>query len=199
MVWTTLDDGFPDHPKVLQLSDAAFRLHVAGLCYCNRLLTDGNIPTGYVSRLVPNFKTRTFAELLDSSVWHSEGHSCASCPQPQPGCVYVHDFLATNRSKERVLAEREKKAAAGRRGGKATAKARAEANAEAGAATTSSSASLQHAGQYSLPSPSPSFFEGGKGEARCEKCDDRGWVLPDSSSTAVPCPDCKGPHLKVVS
>lgn len=31
-----LDDGFADHPKILALSDAAFRLHVAAICRCNQ-------------------------------------------------------------------------------------------------------------------------------------------------------------------
>lgn len=40
MSWFHLDDNFPDHRKVAGLSDAAFRLHVAGLAYCSRGLTD---------------------------------------------------------------------------------------------------------------------------------------------------------------
>ena len=36
MPWANFDDQFPKHPKVLPLSDAAFRLHVSGvtvICY----------------------------------------------------------------------------------------------------------------------------------------------------------------------
>jgi hypothetical protein len=43
MTWVRLDDQFPDHPKVVNLSDRAFRLHVWGICYSARFLTDGLI------------------------------------------------------------------------------------------------------------------------------------------------------------
>ena len=45
MSWTKLDDLFPGHPKVITLSDSAFRLHVTALCYCASQLTDGFIPS----------------------------------------------------------------------------------------------------------------------------------------------------------
>lgn len=41
MSWLRLDDGFAEHPKVEQITDKAFRLHVAALCYSARKLTDG--------------------------------------------------------------------------------------------------------------------------------------------------------------
>jgi hypothetical protein len=39
-----IDDQFPDHPKVVALSDAAIALWLRGICYCSRYLTDGAIP-----------------------------------------------------------------------------------------------------------------------------------------------------------
>lgn len=45
MSWARLDDGFADHPKILDLSDAAFRLHVCALCLSSRRSTDGFIAT----------------------------------------------------------------------------------------------------------------------------------------------------------
>jgi len=44
MPYLNTDDGFPDHEKIDVLSDGAFRLHVAGMHYCARKLTDGTIP-----------------------------------------------------------------------------------------------------------------------------------------------------------
>lgn len=41
MSWANLDDGFADHPKVIDLPDAAFRLEVCAMCWCARRLTDG--------------------------------------------------------------------------------------------------------------------------------------------------------------
>ncbi len=68
MPWVKLDDQFPDHPAVDALSEAAFRLHVAGLCHCARYMTDGRIPGERVPRLVPRYRPRHLIELLDSVV-----------------------------------------------------------------------------------------------------------------------------------
>lgn len=114
MVFANFDDGFADSPKVEALSDAAFRLHVAGILYSTRLLTDGVIHEARVARLVPRYKPRTLKELL-GTVWHGSGHSCADCPQPGPNAVVIHDFLDWNRSKDRVLADRAKAAERQRR------------------------------------------------------------------------------------
>jgi hypothetical protein len=50
MTWIKLDDNFPDHIKVTDLSDKAFRLYITLLCYCNRLLTDGYVGKGILNR-----------------------------------------------------------------------------------------------------------------------------------------------------
>ena len=41
MSWVRLDDGAPGHRKIVGLSDAAFRLWVVGLTYCNQQANDG--------------------------------------------------------------------------------------------------------------------------------------------------------------
>lgn len=54
MSWVALDDRFPDHPKIARLGELAASagwLHVSALCYCNRWLTDGFIPSGKLSGL----------------------------------------------------------------------------------------------------------------------------------------------------
>jgi hypothetical protein len=50
-MWVKIDNGLPDHPKVIGLSDAAFRLYVTGICYSSRFLTDGNLPEAALRRL----------------------------------------------------------------------------------------------------------------------------------------------------
>lgn len=47
MGWAKLDDRYPEHPKVIGLSDAAFRLHVRALCYAAGHLTDGVLPEAF--------------------------------------------------------------------------------------------------------------------------------------------------------
>lgn len=51
MPWIRLDDQFPDHPKVIEAGPLASWLYVCGIGYCNRLLTDGFIPSGQVRKL----------------------------------------------------------------------------------------------------------------------------------------------------
>ena len=105
MPWANLDDQFPKHPKVLPISDAAFRLHVSGICYCAQYETDGIIAAEMVPLLVPRFRPRTLDELADRRLW-----------MPHPQGWEVHDYLEWNRSKEQIEAERERKRKAGRKG-----------------------------------------------------------------------------------
>lgn len=95
MPWVKLDDSFTDHEKVEALSDRAFRLHVAGLCFCARMLTDGVIVTDRVRRLLPKVTKGMVDELLAAGVWltHPEGFE-------------VHGYLDYNPSKEKVLETR---------------------------------------------------------------------------------------------
>ena len=64
-----LDDGFSDHPSIRGLSDAAFRLHVAGMNRCARYLTDGVILADDVPDLVRRYKPAALAELVDKGRW----------------------------------------------------------------------------------------------------------------------------------
>ncbi len=106
MPWVRLDDNYPEHPKVIGLSDAAFRLHTIALFYSARLLTDGLLPrtwlTGGRGRAVP----KVTAELVAAGVWCVEGHD-----------YRIHDYLSYQPTREAVLAKRDRKAEAGRLGG----------------------------------------------------------------------------------
>lgn len=51
MSWLKIDDQFPDHPKIVEAGPLASWLHVCGMAYCARYLTDGFIPADQVSRL----------------------------------------------------------------------------------------------------------------------------------------------------
>lgn len=109
MTWTRLDDNFADDEEVWDLSDAAFRLYVSGLLFCNRRLTDGRIRVSKVASLVPmsNAKAnRAAQELVDAGKWSVLDAETFG----------VVKFLNWNKSKERVMAEREAKAMAGAMG-----------------------------------------------------------------------------------
>jgi hypothetical protein len=96
MPYVMLDDKFPEHPKIDVLSDAAFRLMVAGICYCNRHTTDGLVHTPRVDRLVPKFKPSTLRELTDGDepLW-----------LPGDGGFDVHDYLDWNKSRAQIEAQ----------------------------------------------------------------------------------------------
>jgi hypothetical protein len=97
MAWTKLDDNFADHPKIAQLSDAAFRAFVAGLCYASRYLTDGVIHE-HAAKRTP---ARVRNELVSAGLWHEN----------DDGNVEIHDYLEWNRDAETVKAERKANAA----------------------------------------------------------------------------------------
>lgn len=107
MPWVNKDDQMPEHPKVWGLSDAAYRLHDSGICYCNRQLTDGLISAAKVPTLVPRFRKATLTELVDKGIWRSLNDGQA---------YEIHDFLQWNRSRAQVLEAREKKSRAGKKG-----------------------------------------------------------------------------------
>ena len=98
MTWVKIDDGFPDHPKVFGLSDAAFRVHISALCYAGKYLTDGFIPMALASRF-SNGKMKVIVELTDAGLWDTEIENNG---------FRIHDYLVHQSSKEQV--ESEKKA-----------------------------------------------------------------------------------------
>jgi len=99
-----LDVLFATHPKVVELSDRAFRAYVSGLCYSAQHLTDGAIPATTVRLLSTR---RTASELIDAGLWDQNGSG-----------VVVHDFLDWQESRAEVEELSSKRADAGRRGGR---------------------------------------------------------------------------------
>jgi hypothetical protein len=109
MAYATFDDMFPDHPKVAPLSDQAFRLHVAGICYCSRHLTDGLVAADDVPRLVRRFRKAALDELVDRMLWAPAGGGLA---------YSIHDYLDWNLSREKVEERRRVAQLNGKKGGR---------------------------------------------------------------------------------
>lgn len=109
MPYLNLDDNFADHPKVDALSDGAFRLHVAGLLYASKHLTDGYIPADRITRLVPHHKRLNLVELMEVGLW-----------LPAAVGYTIHDYLDWNRSRAQIETDRERirkaRSAAGKKG-----------------------------------------------------------------------------------
>ncbi len=106
-MWVKLDDHFVDHPKVLQVGPLAGWLFVAGLCYANRLLTDGFIPANQVTRLVTRNGngnvTGLVHKLCEAGLWSSVTVKGAKG-------FLIHDFLKYQPSKKKVMRERKQAA-----------------------------------------------------------------------------------------
>ena len=104
--WLRLDDTFPEHPKVVGLSDAAFRLHVSALCYAHRNLTDGHVPDGWaLPRLV-----RAVPSLEAAHLW---------VPDPEGDGWIIHGYTDWQRSRAEVEDLRKRRTEAGRKGARA--------------------------------------------------------------------------------
>lgn len=102
--WVRLDDGFPGHRKVLPLSDAAFRLHVAALCHCNQQGNDGHMDraalrvlSGYLSH--PQKAATASKELEDAGLWE----------KTETGWT-IHDFLVYQQSSDQKKASNQRAA-----------------------------------------------------------------------------------------
>jgi hypothetical protein len=112
-----LHNGFPEHPKAIELSDKAFRQLVEAWCYCSRQLNDGKLTKPLFFKL---FSGKSRKEVL----------SIGFVVETENG-YEMHDYLEHQESAEDVENRRNKRAAAGSLGGKAKAQNLASAIASA--------------------------------------------------------------------
>ncbi len=136
--WVRLDDQFAEHPKIIGLSDGAFRTHVAALCYCNRNLTDGHVPAALGSSHA--------AELLEAGIWELNGNG-----------YDVHDYADYQPTGEETERIRELRREAGRKGGLASAQARRQANEAKPKQVAQQTPSKTEAKSNPVPVPEPSL------------------------------------------
>jgi len=94
--WIKIDDGFNDHPKIVGLSDLAFRVHISGLCYAGRYLTDGFVPMSIAIRLANN-DMMAVVDLTQVGLWIED---------VQNNGFRIHDYLAHQTSKNEVEQKR---------------------------------------------------------------------------------------------
>ena len=97
MTWVKIDDSFPNHPKIVGLTDKAFRIHISGLCYCGTYLTDGFVPMTIAARFA-NEEMKYIVELEQAGLWREA---------PQDNGFYIHDYLAHQTSKTQVEEKRQ--------------------------------------------------------------------------------------------
>lgn len=98
-----LHDGMPDHPKVVGLSDAAFRLYVEAMCWCSRHLTDGAVPVAAMRRM-GGWSPESTEELTAARLFEDVNGN---------GARDIHDYTEHQRTAEDVAEYREAKRVAG--------------------------------------------------------------------------------------
>lgn len=98
MSWVKLDDGFPEHPKVIRAGGQAAWLYVAALCYCGRNLTDGHIPAAVLPRLTDAKAPRRLAAALVRARLFIEDEDGWQ----------IHDYGSYQPSRAQVEADRER-------------------------------------------------------------------------------------------
>jgi hypothetical protein len=164
MAWVRIDDKFPQHPKIASAGPLAIAMQVAGLCYCNRELTDGFIPRSIARTLLDWQFEREDGRLFTiaitcgmvgddlSSQWVIDLLCEVGMWEEVPGGYQIHDYTDYQPTKQQILEERERKIAAGKAGGQASAKARAQAGA--------SPQGKQKVKQNPTPKPNPVPNEG---------------------------------------
>lgn len=93
-----LDVHFFEHPKVIDLSDAAVRLYLAAVAYANRRMTDGLVAAPVVRRLVEHPDPAMLAaELVKAMLWHEA-----------EGGYRIHDFTEHNKTRAERLSLRDR-------------------------------------------------------------------------------------------
>jgi len=107
MGWVRIDDNFADHPKVIGLSDTAFRLYIEALCYSNRQLTDGFIP---MSVYLKASKNDDADYLIEAGLWEEvpKGYLIRSYTEYQPTREKVHSKRDQSRERLKKFREKEK-------------------------------------------------------------------------------------------
>jgi hypothetical protein len=100
MPWAYLDDGFPEHPKVIAAGGDAAWLFVAALCWSRRHLSAGDIPKSMIGRLTDRrMSTKLARRLVDVGLWADKGDHYA-----------IHDYDAWNGSEEAARERRKERA-----------------------------------------------------------------------------------------
>lgn len=95
-----VDTGYDEHPKVMPLSDSAFRAHIEAICWSGRNHRQNGLIPAAVAR--KKWRGKVLAELVDAGLL-----------DPDDDGYLVHDYLDFNRSAEEISAYRDARGDAG--------------------------------------------------------------------------------------
>ena len=99
MAWIRLDNAFTEHPKVVGLPDAAFRLHIHAMCYAHRMQTDGLVPRAWLTGSAGRRPPKAVTALVDAGLWEASGDD-----------YRIHDYLEYQQSRADILTKRQQAA-----------------------------------------------------------------------------------------
>lgn len=146
MSWVKLDDQFHAHPKVRQAGNVGAGVYARCLSFCGAYHTDGFISRADAAAIgkTAELKRVTLAELwqeIEPGDTRLVTDRRDSGNRPLPDVTvkfdaygfFIADYLQHNYTKAEVEAARDKRRAAGSKGGQASAEANAQANAVADA------------------------------------------------------------------
>ena len=92
-------EGYDEHPKVMPLSDAAFRAHIEAILWASRNEAKWRIPKGVALK---KWRPKVIRELVNARLFDESEDT-----------YDVHDYLDFNRSSEEIAAFREARGDAG--------------------------------------------------------------------------------------
>ena len=96
MTWFKVENNIYQNPKILAAGSQASWLFLAGLGFCAEHLTDGFIPTVALRRLIDEEPQPLAATLVEVELWDAVD-----------GGYQVHDYVSHQRTKDKVLKQRE--------------------------------------------------------------------------------------------
>lgn len=143
MPWVRIDEGFYQHPKVIQAGPLGQALQIAALCYCNNNLTDGVLSRAAAGMLLDFSGVAVPAEDETFSSWEPTTWDTVASRlvelgmwEAVEGGFKIHDFRDYQPTKREVLRLRKQRSESGRKGGLAKGQANAQASAKASAKQT---------------------------------------------------------------
>ena len=107
-LFARLDLDYADHPKIVALSDSAFRAHIEMILYARKYMTDGYIPNRVANRV--GFES--VAELLTND------EANPSLVKTEDGDYYLHGYADMNETKAEIESRTRRNAENGKRGGR---------------------------------------------------------------------------------
>lgn len=107
-LFAKFDLDYADHPKIVALSDSAFRAHVEMILYSRKYMTDGHIPNRVANRL----GYESLSELL------SNDPEKPSLIKTDDGGYYLHGYEDMNETKSDIDERKRRNSRNGARGGR---------------------------------------------------------------------------------